>query len=69
MAQDFSVQIHAGGQWRPVFKRNDNRQTVAIVKLDPPARADQVRIGITRGSPSRPHLAAIAEIQVLAIEE
>ncbi len=65
--QDFSVRLRAEGQWQPVLEQKDNRQVATVIKLDSPVHADQVRIEITHGSPARPRLAAINELQVLAI--
>jgi hypothetical protein len=69
IAQDFSVEIHAGAQWTRVAQQKDNRQALTVIKLEPAVRADQVRIEITRGSPSRPRLAAVNEVELLAIPD
>jgi hypothetical protein len=69
VAQDFAVEIHDGGQWRRLSQQRENRQLLTVLKFNPTVRADQLRIEITRGSPSRPRLAAISEVELLAIEE
>jgi hypothetical protein len=69
VAQDFSVEIHADGRWRRVSQQRDNRRASTTIRLDTLVRVDQIRIEITRGSPSRPRLAAVNEVQVLAIQE
>jgi hypothetical protein len=67
VAQDFSVHLGADQQWRTVLEQRGNCRATTVIQLDPPVQADQVRIEIARGSPSRPRLAAINEVEVLAI--
>jgi len=78
--QDFAVRICADkqpptrqsfgdGAWTTVLDVKDNKEPVAVAKLEQPAKLAQVRILITRGCPSRPNLAAINEVEVLAVRE
>jgi hypothetical protein len=70
--QDFSIQAYvsaSGGGWKPLLQVKNNREPIAVAKSELPARLARVQIVITRGSPSRPHLAAVNEIEVLAIIE
>jgi hypothetical protein len=67
--RDFSVEVCADKQWRTVANVKDNTESMSVAKLDEPTRVEQVRIVIARGSSSRPLLAAINEVEVLAIKE
>jgi len=67
--QEFRIQVGDGNQWRDVLDAKENTDPTAVAKLEPPARVEKVKIAITRGAPSRPRLAAINEVQVLAIKE
>lgn len=66
VAADFRVEIGRQGKFQSVLEARDNRQPSAVVAIDPPREADALRVVILRGSPHRPRLGAIEEIQVLA---
>ena len=66
VASEFRVEIGRAGKFQAVLEARDNRQPSAIAAIDPPRLADAVRVVIVRGSPRRPRLGAIEEIQVLA---
>jgi len=67
--RNFFVEVRVDQQWKSIANAKENKESMLVTKLGEPTKVEQIRIVITRGSPSRPRLAAINEVQILAVKE
>jgi len=65
--QDFVIERWHEGQWQPVRRRTGNTLAQTVVRLENLPEMTKLRIVISRGPKSRPKLAAISEVEILAV--
>ena len=67
--QDFAIERWHEDAWRCVLQQTNNTLAQAVVRLEGLPEMTKLRIVVHRGPKSRPKLAAISEVEILAVRQ
>ena len=67
--QDFAIERWHEDAWRCVLRQTNNTLAQAVVRLEGLPEMTKLRIVVHRGPKSRPKLAAISEVEILAVRQ